>query len=197
MAEAMATKYLLLFIGRYKKILGLSKFASFDESQIHSEVTALRSIVMADHTPFSPETIKILATEPVQVVGRSQIQEFMDFYRGEGIQHMALLTSDILLTIASLHARGVEFLKCPPKTYYDRLRKVLADNCENESIPRSKKTSTCLRNCISCLIMMKTDTYFKSFRVPCKIGQQCSLRSLSVIATMALEREILRLYFRP
>lgn len=80
---------------------------------------------MADHKPGSPETIKILATEPVSVGGRSQIQEFIDFYKGEGIQHIALLTTDIITTVTSLHARGVEFLKCPPQTYYDHLRHVL------------------------------------------------------------------------
>ncbi|KGG51915.1 4-hydroxyphenylpyruvate dioxygenase [Mitosporidium daphniae] len=139
MAKAMATKYFSSFTSRYEKLLGLSKFASFDETQIHSEITALRSIVMADHTPSASETIKILATEPVTIVGRSQIQEFMDFYGGEGIQHIALLTSDIISTVTSLHARGVEFLKCPPKTYYDHLRKVLASGCESGKHPEIKE----------------------------------------------------------
>ncbi|KAK6743319.1 hypothetical protein RB195_010527 [Necator americanus] len=102
----------------YEKVLCFHRFWSVDDSMIHTEYSALRSIVVTNHE----ETIKMPINEPA--MGKkavSQIQEYVDYYGGAGVQHIALNTSDIIAAIQALRARGVEFLSIP-KSYYDNLR---------------------------------------------------------------------------
>ncbi|MFH4983455.1 hypothetical protein AB6A40_010164 [Gnathostoma spinigerum] len=105
----------------YENALQFHRFWSVDDTVIHSEYSALRSTVMTNYE----ETIKMPINEPA--AGRravSQIQEFVDYYGGDGVQHIALNTDDIIGAICSLKARGVQFLWIPD-TYYDNLRKRL------------------------------------------------------------------------
>jgi len=104
----------------YAKHLDFHRFWSVDDKQMHTQYSALRSIVMADWH----ETIKMPLNEPAKGMRKSQIQEYVDYHGGPGVQHIALNTPDILTAIAALRARGVKFLRVPD-TYYDDLRKRL------------------------------------------------------------------------
>ena len=100
----------------YSRVLGFSRFISFDDSDISTEYSALMSIVMSDDS-FS---IKFPINEPARGRRKSQIEEYLDFYRGPGVQHIALLTTDIVETVTTLRENGVEFLSVPD-SYYDAL----------------------------------------------------------------------------
>jgi 4-hydroxyphenylpyruvate dioxygenase len=107
----------------YEKMLKFHRFWSVDDSIIHTEYSALSSIVMTN----PEETIKMPINEPA--VGKkavSQIQEYVDYYGGAGVQHIALNTKDIISAIKALRARGMEFLTIP-RTYYENLRERLKD----------------------------------------------------------------------
>ncbi|KAI9135853.1 Glyoxalase/Bleomycin resistance protein/Dihydroxybiphenyl dioxygenase, partial [Paraphysoderma sedebokerense] len=101
----------------YEKCLQFHRFWSVDDSQMHTEYSALRSIVMADYD----EVIKMPINEPAKGKKRSQIQEYVDYYGGAGVQHIALNTDDIITAVTALRARGMEFLPIPA-TYYESLR---------------------------------------------------------------------------
>ncbi|KAJ9054951.1 hypothetical protein DSO57_1009109 [Entomophthora muscae] len=101
----------------YEKCLGFHRFWSVDDSQIHTEYSALRSIVMADNS----EKVKMPINEPAEGKKKSQIQEFVEFFGGAGVQHIALNTSDIITAVTSLRARGLEFLTVPD-SYYENLK---------------------------------------------------------------------------
>lgn len=105
----------------YEKMLDFHRYWSVDDSMMHTEYSALRSIVMADFD----EVIKMPINEPAPGKRKSQIQEFVDYYGGPGVQHIALRCDDIIYSIEKLKARGVEFLKVP-ESYYENLRKGLA-----------------------------------------------------------------------
>lgn len=107
----------------YEKKLQFHRFWSVDDSQIHTEYSALRSIVMTNYE----ETIKIPINEPAPGKKKSQITEYVEYYGGAGVQHIALNTNDIITAIKNLRARGVEFLTIPD-AYYDLLRKQLANS---------------------------------------------------------------------
>eukprot|EP01116_Phalansterium_solitarium_P011117 TRINITY_DN26723_c0_g1_i1.p2 TRINITY_DN26723_c0_g1~~TRINITY_DN26723_c0_g1_i1.p2 ORF type:complete len:399 (-),score=203.29 TRINITY_DN26723_c0_g1_i1:193-1389(-) len=107
----------------YEKTLGWHRFWSVDDSQIHTEYSALRSIVIADPT----ESVKIPINEPALGKRKSQIQEFVEYHSGGGVQHIALNTSNIIEAVTQLRARGLKFLRVP-KTYYTELRKKLASS---------------------------------------------------------------------
>ncbi len=100
----------------YSRVLGFRRFISFDDKDISTEYSALMSIVMSDDS-FS---IKFPINEPAEGRKKSQIQEYLDFHHGPGVQHIALLTSDIIETVSSLRRNGVEFLHAPD-TYYEEL----------------------------------------------------------------------------
>ncbi|XP_015598252.1 4-hydroxyphenylpyruvate dioxygenase [Cephus cinctus] len=104
----------------YEQCLQFHRFWSVDDTQLHTEYSALRSIVMTNYE----ETVKMPINEPAPGKKRSQIQEYVEYYGGAGVQHIALNTSDILTAISHLRARGVEFLEVPD-TYYEMLRKRL------------------------------------------------------------------------
>jgi 4-hydroxyphenylpyruvate dioxygenase len=105
----------------YEEKLGFHRFWSVDDKQIHTEYSALRSIVMTD----ADEKVKMPINEPAKGKKVSQIEEFVNFYGGPGAQHIALRTENILDTVAKMRDRGVEFLQAP-STYYEQLRKRLA-----------------------------------------------------------------------
>lgn len=107
----------------YERNLDFHRYWSVDENAIHTEYSALRSIVVSDWD----EVVKMPINEPAPGLRKSQIQEYVDFYGGAGVQHIALRSSDILKSISQLRERGVEFLSVP-KTYYENLRKRLENS---------------------------------------------------------------------
>lgn len=104
----------------YVRCLMFHRFWSVDDSQIHTEYSALRSIVVTNYE----ETIKMPINEPANGKKKSQIQEFVDYYASGGVQHIALNTDNIIDTIVKLKERGQEFLTIPD-AYYDMLKKRL------------------------------------------------------------------------
>jgi 4-hydroxyphenylpyruvate dioxygenase len=100
----------------YSRVLGFSRYLSFDDKDISTEYSALMSVVMADDSL----AIKFPINEPAAGKRKSQIDEYLDFYRGPGVQHIALLTTDIVRSVTALRANGVEFLSVPA-SYYERL----------------------------------------------------------------------------
>lgn len=99
----------------YEDVMGFVNFLSFDDSQIHTEYSALMSKVMANGNG----RIKFPINEPAEGQKKSQIEEYLDFYEGEGVQHIAVATDDIIKTVSNMRSRGVEFLSVPPQAYYD------------------------------------------------------------------------------
>lgn len=106
------------WVNFYKKILGFSQLTHFTDDDISTEYTALMSKVMQNGSG----RIKFPINEPAQAKKKSQIEEYLDFYNGAGVQHIALRTEDIIKTITHLRENGIEFLEVP-HTYYDNLEK--------------------------------------------------------------------------
>lgn len=98
----------------YAKVMGFAQLVSFDDKDISTEYTALMSKVMSNGTG----RIKFPINEPAEGRKKSQIEEYIDFYNGAGVQHIAVATNNIIETVAELRARGVEFLRVP-EIYYD------------------------------------------------------------------------------
>jgi 4-hydroxyphenylpyruvate dioxygenase len=102
----------------YRDVMGFHRYITFDDKDISTEYSALMSIVMSD----GQHNIKFPINEPAAGKGgKSQIQEYIDFYRSAGAQHIALLCRDVRDTVAKLQANGVEFLRVPD-TYYEELK---------------------------------------------------------------------------
>ncbi len=100
----------------YSNVLGFKRYISFDDKDISTEYSALMSIVMSDDS----YSIKFPINEPAGGKRKSQIEEYLEYYRGPGVQHIALLTTDITQTVSALRDHGVEFLRVP-QSYYDLL----------------------------------------------------------------------------
>ena len=100
----------------YSKILGFERYITFDDKDISTEYSALMSIVMSDDS----RKVKFPINEPADGRKKSQIEEYLDFNGGPGVQHLALLTGDIIKTVRHLRANGIEFLEVP-RSYYDEL----------------------------------------------------------------------------
>jgi 4-hydroxyphenylpyruvate dioxygenase len=100
----------------YHRVLGFRRYMTFDDKDISTEYSALMSIVMANDSA----AIKVPINEPARGRRKSQIQEYLDFYQGPGVQHVALLTDDILGSVEALRSSGVPFLKIPD-SYYQAL----------------------------------------------------------------------------
>jgi 4-hydroxyphenylpyruvate dioxygenase len=98
----------------YEDVMGFVNFLSFDDKQIHTEYSALMSKVMSNGNG----RIKFPINEPAEGKKRSQIEEYLDFYEGPGVQHIAVATDDIIKTVSEMRKRGVEFLSIPPEEYY-------------------------------------------------------------------------------
>eukprot|EP00730_Choanoeca_flexa_P007508 TRINITY_DN12341_c6_g4_i4.p1 TRINITY_DN12341_c6_g4~~TRINITY_DN12341_c6_g4_i4.p1 ORF type:complete len:386 (+),score=117.00 TRINITY_DN12341_c6_g4_i4:89-1246(+) len=105
----------------YTKTLAFHRFWSVDDKQLHTEFSALRSIVVTDYD----EVIKMPINEPAPGKRKSQIQEYVDYYGGAGVQHIALRCDDVIAAVEAARARGCVFLN-PPDTYYDNLKQELA-----------------------------------------------------------------------
>lgn len=99
----------------YEDVMGFHMFISFDDNDISTEYSALMSKVMASGS----EKIKFPINEPATGKKKSQIEEYIDWYNGPGVQHIALITGDILSTVAKLAEQGVEFLRVPTNYYHD------------------------------------------------------------------------------
>jgi len=101
----------------YEDVMGFVNFLSFDDKQINTEYSALMSKVMSNGNG----RIKFPINEPAEGAKRSQVEEYLDFYNGPGVQHIAVATDDIIKTVGEMRARGVEFLSAPPQAYYDAI----------------------------------------------------------------------------
>lgn len=101
----------------YEEVMGFVNILSFDDKQINTEYSALMSKVMSNGNGFS----KFPINEPAEGKKKSQIEEYLDFYEGEGVQHIAIATKDIVATVRELKSRGVEFLSAPPEAYYEMM----------------------------------------------------------------------------
>lgn len=104
------------WVNWYHQVMGFRQIVHYDDKVIHTEYSALMSKVMGS----GDERIKFPINEPAQGKRRSQIEEYLDYYMGPGVQHIAMLTDDIVYTVRELRSRGIEFLRVP-QTYYDAL----------------------------------------------------------------------------
>ncbi len=104
----------------YENVLGFHRFWTVDDKDVSTEYSSLRSIVVANDN----ERIKMPINRPAQGMKKSQIQEFVEYYTGPGVQHIALDTKDIIRSVGILRENGVEFLETPPSYYEDLLERV-------------------------------------------------------------------------
>jgi 4-hydroxyphenylpyruvate dioxygenase len=104
------------WVNFYHDVMGFRMFKHFDDQDISTEYSALMSKVMANGN----DRVKFPINEPAEGKRKSQIEEYLEFYHGPGVQHIALATGNILETVATLRANGVDFLRVP-STYYDDL----------------------------------------------------------------------------
>jgi 4-hydroxyphenylpyruvate dioxygenase len=100
----------------YEDVMGFKNILTFDDEDISTEYSALMSKVMSSGNGF----VKFPINEPAEGKKKSQVEEYLEFYNGEGVQHVALATNDIVKTVRELMSRGVEFLQVPT-SYYDEL----------------------------------------------------------------------------
>ncbi len=105
------------WVGFYERVLGFHNLLTFDDKDISTEYSSLMSKVMSNGNG----RIKFPINEPASGKKKSQIEEYLDFYGGPGVQHIAVATDDIIATVTALKARGVEFLRTPT-SYYDELQ---------------------------------------------------------------------------
>ncbi|WP_066222275.1 4-hydroxyphenylpyruvate dioxygenase [Formosa haliotis] len=108
----------------YEDVMGFVNFLSFDDKQIHTEYSALMSKVMSNGNG----RIKFPINQPAEGKKRSQIEEYLDFYEGPGVQHIAVATDDIITTVSNLRSRGIAFLSTPPEEYYNAVPKRLQEH---------------------------------------------------------------------
>jgi 4-hydroxyphenylpyruvate dioxygenase len=110
----------------YEDVMGFRNILTFDDKDISTEYSALMSKVMSNGNGF----VKFPINEPAEGKKKSQVEEYLDFYNGEGVQHVAVATNDIVKTVTDLQKRGVEFLKIPASYYatvLDRVGKIDED----------------------------------------------------------------------
>jgi 4-hydroxyphenylpyruvate dioxygenase len=100
----------------YEEVMGFRNILSFDDKDISTEYSALMSKVMSNGNGY----VKFPINEPAEGKKKSQVEEYLEFYNGEGVQHVAMATNDIVHTVTELRNRGIEFLRVPT-TYYDDL----------------------------------------------------------------------------
>jgi 4-hydroxyphenylpyruvate dioxygenase len=104
------------WVSFYEDVMGFRNILTFDDQDISTEYSALMSKVMSSGNGY----VKFPINEPAEGKKKSQVEEYLEFYGGEGVQHVALATNDIVHTVTELMKRGVEFLKVP-EAYYDGL----------------------------------------------------------------------------
>ncbi|MGI8957243.1 MAG: 4-hydroxyphenylpyruvate dioxygenase [Chthoniobacterales bacterium] len=110
----------------YEEVMGFRNILTFDDKDISTEYSALMSKVMSNGNGF----VKFPINEPAEGKKKSQVEEYLDFYGGEGVQHVAVATKDIVATVTELQSRGIEFLKIPASYYetvLDRVGKIDED----------------------------------------------------------------------
>jgi 4-hydroxyphenylpyruvate dioxygenase len=103
------------WVGYYERVFGMTELIHFSDEAISTEYSALMSKVVTDGSG----RIKFPINEPAQGKRKSQIEEYLDFYRGAGVQHIAVSTTDIVATVSELTKRGVQFLPIPESYYAD------------------------------------------------------------------------------
>ena len=104
------------WVAFYRDIMGFRQYQHFDDKDISTEYSALMSKVMAN----SNDRVKFPINEPAEGKKRSQIEEYLDFYQGPGVQHIAMATDNIIETVSRLRTQGIEFLRVP-NSYYEEL----------------------------------------------------------------------------
>lgn len=104
----------------YEDVMGFKNILSFDDKDISTEYSALMSKVMSNGNGY----VKFPINEPAEGKKKSQVEEYLEFYNGEGVQHVAIATANIIETVTDLQNRGVEFLKIPASYYADVLDRV-------------------------------------------------------------------------
>lgn len=104
----------------YENVMGFRNILSFDDKDISTEYSALMSKVMSNGNGF----VKFPINEPAEGKKKSQVEEYLEFYKGEGVQHVAMATKNIVETVTQLRDRGVEFLQVPSSYYVDLLDRV-------------------------------------------------------------------------
>ena len=167
----------------YSNVLGFNRYIQFDDSQISTEYSALMSIVMSDNS----YSIKFPINEPAQGRNKSQIEEYLDFYRGPGVQHIAMLTSDIVKTVTRLMENGVKFIEVPD-AYYENLP---------ERVGEIDESIRDLQPLASWRIATTKVTCYSSSPSRWWIGRPSSSRSFSARAAVALVRATSRPCSRP
>ena len=113
-----------IWVKWYEDVMGFEDFLSFDDKEIHTDYSALMSKVMSNGNG----RIKFPINEPAEGKKKSQIEEYLDFYEGPGVQHIAVATNDIISTITEMRSRGIEFLSTPPDAYYNAVPQRLMDH---------------------------------------------------------------------
>ncbi|MES2848050.1 MAG: 4-hydroxyphenylpyruvate dioxygenase [Bacteroidota bacterium] len=108
------------WVNFYEDVMGFRNILTFDDKDISTEYSALMSKVMSNGNGF----VKFPINEPAEGKKKSQVEEYLDFYNGEGVQHVAIATADIVKTVSELQARGIEFLNIPDSYYADVLDRV-------------------------------------------------------------------------
>ena len=104
----------------YEDVMGFKNILTFDDNDISTEYSALMSKVMSNGNGY----VKFPINEPAEGKKKSQVEEYLDFYNGEGVQHVALATGNIIETVTELQKRGIEFLKIPDSYYAEVLDRV-------------------------------------------------------------------------
>jgi 4-hydroxyphenylpyruvate dioxygenase len=115
----------------YEKIFDFHRIWTVDDKDVSTQYTSLRSVVVANENEY----IKMPINEPAEGLKKSQIQEYVEFNHGAGVQHLAFYTEDIIETVKDLVSRGVEFLKIPD-SYYDQLLSRVGDIDEDVEVLR-------------------------------------------------------------
>ncbi len=108
------------WVSFYEKVMGFKNILSFDDEDISTEYSALMSKVMSNGNGY----VKFPINEPAEGKKKSQVEEYLEFYGGEGVQHVAMATNDIVATVTALRNRGISFLQVPKSYYLDLLDRV-------------------------------------------------------------------------
>ena len=108
------------WVNFYEEVMGFRNILTFDDKDISTEYSALMSKVMSNGNGF----VKFPINEPAEGKKKSQVEEYLDFYNGEGVQHVAIATDDIVATVTELQKRGIDFLNIPPSYYETVLERV-------------------------------------------------------------------------
>ena len=162
----------------YEDVMGFKNILTFDDEDISTEYSALMSKVMSSGNGY----VKFPINEPAEGKKKSQVEEYLEFYKGEGVQHVALATNDIVYTVSELMSRGVEFLKVPTTYYDDLLTRVGKIDEDLEPLKE-----------LGILVDRDNEGYLlQIFSKPVEDRPTFSLRSFSEKAPKALEREILK-----